>query len=126
MARSPTRSSATSSTRSTCASAGSSRPGLAASGRLLDRPRRAAYNPLVFGISFAKLIVLVVVFAAAWYGIRYLQMRSEAPRRSVRRDAPEPPPAAGPRPGGAPAATEDLVKCPVCATYVTRGARSCG
>ena len=80
----------------------------------------------MFGISFAKLIVLVAVVAAAWFGIRYLQIRSEAPRRGARSAAPERPPASGARPGGPAAATEDLVKCPVCATYVTRGARSCG
>ena len=78
-------------------------------------------------MSLAKLIVLAVVIAAAWYGIRYLQMRSEQPL-ARRRGAPDaPPPSAGRQRAGAagPAATEDLVKCPACATYVTRGAGRC-
>ena len=101
---------------------------------MLDPLGRAAYNRPVFGLSFAKLIVLAAVFAAAWYGIRYLQMRSEQPlarRRPGREDAAR---ADGGRPAGSPAGAhaapagpaEDLLKCPVCATYVTRGASRCG
>jgi uncharacterized protein len=79
----------------------------------------------VFGISFAKLLVLGIVVAAVWFGIRWLQDQTrpqESPRDAVRKPAPGPAPSAA---GRAAASTEDLTKCPVCGTYVARGAPRC-
>ena len=79
----------------------------------------------MFGISFAKLLLLVAVLAAVWFGFRYLQARTRAtelPRRDGR--------PVGPAPGRShteapPGATEDLLKCPICATYVARNTARC-
>ena len=77
----------------------------------------------MFGISLAKLLLLAAVLAAVWYGFKYLQARDRQ-AKAVRRDA-----AARVAPGDAAArvgTAEDLIQCPVCATYVARGARGCG
>ncbi|MBI3513324.1 MAG: hypothetical protein HY060_04570 [Proteobacteria bacterium] len=82
-------------------------------------------------MSFAKLLVLAAVLAAVWFGFRYLQARTrdtELPRGGTR-DGAKRPVGAPPGPSRAetpPGVTEDLLKCPVCATYVTRGASRCG
>jgi uncharacterized protein len=75
----------------------------------------------MFGISFAKLIVIAIVVAAVWFGFKYLKAR-DSQLAQARRDAE----AAKGRVGRAASATEDLVKCPVCATYVSRTAGRCG
>jgi hypothetical protein len=75
----------------------------------------------MFGISLGKLILIAIVVAAVWFGFKYLQARDRQ-LAQARRDAE----AAKGRVGRATAETEDLVKCPVCATYVARTAGSCG
>jgi hypothetical protein len=68
--------------------------------------------------SFSKLIVLVVIIAAVWYGFRFLGEVEKARRAAMRG------PAAAPRrPGGAgrrddSPRIEDTVKCRVCGAYV--------
>ncbi len=86
----------------------------------------------MFGLSFAKLLVLAFVVAAVWFGIRWLndQTRPQDPvRKPARRPAPSGPNSTGPNPStaarAAQPATEDLTKCPVCGTYVARGAPRC-
>jgi hypothetical protein len=74
----------------------------------------------MFGLSFAKLLLLAVVFAVAWYGIKHLQARER--QAAVRRAAGN----ASAEGAGRIGATEDLVKCPVCTTYVARAAAGCG
>ena len=66
------------------------------------------------------MLLLAAVFAVVWYGLKHLQARER--QAAVRRTA-----------GNASAAdarridaTEDLVKCPVCTTYVARTAAGCG
>jgi uncharacterized protein len=81
----------------------------------------------VFGISFAKLLVLGIVVAVIWFGMRWLQDQTR-PQDAVRKPGPGPAPQ---RPTAAardaqPASAEDLTKCPVCGTYVARGAPRCG
>lgn len=88
---------------------------------MLDRVGYGPYNPGMFGISLAKLIVLAAVVAAVWFGFRYLQARDRA--LAAARRAAEPPSGRVGR-GAAPA--EELVKCPVCATYVASAAGACG
>jgi len=73
----------------------------------------------MFGASFSKLLLLVLVVLAVWYGYKYVmrvgQVRQEAARNRT----------AGPKPSAALRA-EDTQKCPACGAYVTRGATSCG
>jgi hypothetical protein len=62
---------------------------------------------------FPKLVVMIVVFAAAWIGYRWLNgparelpRRRAAPRQAIQ--------------------TEDLVACGVCGAYVAARAAGCG
>jgi hypothetical protein len=96
-------------------------------GPQLDRPPSGPYNPRMFGLSLPKLIVLLVVCGAVWYGIKYLQLRDRQRARSAERAAADSAARAGPRRPPEPAAvTEELVKCRICATYVAPGAARCG
>jgi hypothetical protein len=66
-------------------------------------------------IALPKLILIVLVAAAAWYALRWL---NRAPPAMQRRAA---------RPGSRPAIeAEELVCCGVCGTYLTLNARGCG
>ena len=81
----------------------------------------------MFGLSLPKLIVLLIVCGAVWYGIKYLQLRDQRLARTAQRAATEAAARAAARRSPEPAAvTEELAKCPVCATYVARGAARCG
>jgi len=83
----------------------------------------------MFGFpSIQKLIVLIAIVAAVWYGFKWVS------RLQAARDAETKAKGAGTarrRAPGRPAATvddaEDMVQCPVCRAYVqARGASSCG
>ena len=84
----------------------------------------------MFGFSLQKLIVLVAVIAAVWYGFKLvsrLHDKREAEARLDRGRAGRPGSGvgAGPERGGAVA--QDMVQCPVCEAYVqARGAGPCG
>jgi hypothetical protein len=81
----------------------------------------------MFGLSLPKLIVLLIVCGAVWYGFKYLQARDRQQARNAQRTAGEAAARAGARRSAEPAAvTEELVKCPICATYVAPGAVRCG
>jgi hypothetical protein len=84
----------------------------------------------VFGISFGKLVLLGLLVAAVWFGFRWLQAqgRDRSPDPAAKKPPPGPAAAArGAAPAGtAPGGAEELTKCPVCATYVVRGAPRCG
>ncbi len=58
--------------------------------------------------SLSKLLVLIALVVAVWYGFRWAEQVRETRRRRVTRDGPTAPPAMA----------EDLVKCPVCGAYV--------
>ncbi len=82
----------------------------------------------MFGFSFYKLLVLVAVIAAVWYGFKFIgrlqdqrqadaKLRASAGRRSRVRGAEDP----------EASQAEDMVTCPVCQAYVTaRSAENCG
>lgn len=88
----------------------------------------------MLGLSFGKLLLLAVIIAVVWYGLKYLS-RAEAVRRAQRQGDQR---QADPRQGnqrrrgmgttGAPLrAVEDLIKCARCGAYVAaRGASACG
>jgi hypothetical protein len=85
----------------------------------------------MFGLSLSKLLVLLIVCGAVWYGLKYLKVRERALARDAQRAAADRTSraASGAAAGGvgqAAAVAEDLSKCPVCATYVARGAHGCG
>jgi uncharacterized protein len=67
---------------------------------------------------FGKILVLVIVIAAAWFGWRWWQRlqsgQLERPRPPAPRDDPAPP-----RPA------DDMRRCPVCDDYVSVNARRC-
>ena len=84
-------------------------------------------------LSFSKLLLLVLVIGAVWFGWRWFQRVEAVRREQLRRQAaPQPQPAPSPRrdtyAGPARAASaEDMEKCPECGAYVApRSAVSCG
>lgn len=81
---------------------------------------------------FGKFLVTVAVVAIIWFGFQYLQRLAEMQERArMRRRARAAQPSSSAVPPGvappASAAVQDLVKCPVCATWQTgSAARACG
>lgn len=71
----------------------------------------------MLGGPLGKLLVLVVVIAAIWYGVKYIARINQI-REQQRRRAP--------RPGGRSLKAEDMSKCRACGAYVTADARNCG
>ncbi len=78
----------------------------------------------MFGFSLQKLIVLVAVVAAVWYGFKFITRLQEARRTDAElRDSA----ARRPKATTGPAEAEDMVQCPVCQAYVqARGVTGCG
>lgn len=74
----------------------------------------------MFGLSFAKLLLLVAVVAVVWFGFRWLRQLTAAAARDDRVARRE----AGPTPPQAPRAVEDLAACPRCRAYVPAQAPS--
>jgi hypothetical protein len=71
----------------------------------------------MFGGPLGKLLVIIAVIAAVWYGYKYVNRVNEI-RETQRRRAP--------RPGTRALEAEDMTKCRVCGAYVTQHARNCG
>ena len=65
-------------------------------------------------MALPKLILLILLGFAVWYGVRWLNRPAA---KIVRR------PSAAPRP---PPAVEDLTACRTCGAYVAASARACG
>lgn len=87
----------------------------------------------MFGLSLSKLIVLVAVVAAVWYGFKYisrLQRVEEGRRRTGERSMGERLRKAMRQKTGKPGEpehVEDTEKCPVCSAYVSvEGVSNCG
>ena len=73
------------------------------------------------GGGFGKLLVLILVILAVWYGYKYVNRVNEV-REAMRRKA-------APRPDRGPTRSikaEDMTKCRVCGAYVAEGAAACG
>ncbi len=84
----------------------------------------------MFGFSLQKILVLAAVVGAVWYGFKLITRLQEARDLKVRAQGDGAGRAGAGRPakgsGEAAFQHEDLVQCPVCATYVAaRGAGSC-
>ena len=85
----------------------------------------------MFGFSFTKLLVLVAVLAAVWYGFRLVgrldKQRKEGGRLQRTAQPPKSAGAAAREPAKAEANSEDMEPCRVCSAYVAgHGAASCG
>ncbi len=74
----------------------------------------------MLGFSLSKLVVLGVIIAGVWYLFRMLAGPPPSKKSA------SPPPAGDSRPRTKAIEAEDMVRCGVCGTYVTAGARSCG
>ena len=72
---------------------------------------------LMFGVGFQKILILIAVVTAVWYGFRFIgQLAAE--RRKLQREAERR------RPAGR--AVQDMVKCRLCGDYVpASGVASC-
>lgn len=76
---------------------------------------------------FSKILLLIVVIAAAWFGWRWVsRVTALGEARTARRRAPAPSSRPVERQPAVPDA-EDMEKCPECGAYVApRMATSCG
>lgn len=68
----------------------------------------------MFGFGLTKLIVLVAIVAAVWYGFKLVGRLDEARRQQGGGDAPRRRAARAEKAGE----VEDTVRCPVCGAYV--------
>jgi hypothetical protein len=73
------------------------------------------------GGGFGKLIVLILVILAVWYGYKYVNRVNEIREALRRKAAPRPE-----RGGARRIKAEDMTKCRACGAYVAEGAASCG
>ncbi|MGH6962164.1 MAG: hypothetical protein ACREE7_16915 [Dongiaceae bacterium] len=70
--------------------------------------------------SFGKILVLVLVVLAVWYGFRLIGQLDRQRKELARRNRDKPAARAG-------AGIEDMIKCGACGTYLpAHGAASCG
>lgn len=80
----------------------------------------------MFGISFAKVLLLVAVVAAVWFAFRWFQ-RWEKDRNQVAEDPLRPRKRGWDERPGQPASTEEMTACKICGAFVAaRIATSCG
>jgi uncharacterized protein len=74
-------------------------------------------------ISFPKILVLILLIAAVWIGLKYMSRLANAG------NDPDEPAARRPaaRGKGSAVATTNLVKCPACGVYVSESSpKACG
>ncbi len=81
----------------------------------------------MFGFSLQKLLVLLMVVGAVWYGFRFvtrLQQARDSEGKSRARVKGGKPPASEP---SASAEVQDMVRCPTCDAFVAaRSTAPCG
>ncbi|HVG80807.1 MAG TPA: hypothetical protein VNB28_00845 [Methylomirabilota bacterium] len=71
----------------------------------------------MFGVGFQKLILLIAIVTAIWYGFRFVG-KIAAERKALQREAERKRPARR--------SVEDMVKCRLCGDYVpASGVASC-
>ena len=76
----------------------------------------------MFGFpSLSKLLVLVAIISAIWFGFRLLGQIERSRREAARRENEQ-----GTVKRAPPRQVDDLVKCRVCGIFTTRGTKSCG
>ena len=70
-----------------------------------------------------KLVMLVALVAAVWFGFRYAERLGAVRQAALRRGGG----GAGKASGGAPAEAENMIECPVCGVYAAPDqAANCG
>ena len=72
----------------------------------------------MFGFSLTKLLFTAAVIAAVWYGYKWVGRIQSQRTAEDKLD--------GNRPQPSPAAVEDMIRCPVCDSFVAAHAASCG
>jgi hypothetical protein len=76
----------------------------------------------MFGMpSLSKILILVAIISAIWFGFRLLS-QLDRQRREVARKEKERTRAQRPTPRQ----VDDMVKCDVCGTFIARGSTGCG
>ena len=76
----------------------------------------------MFGFpSLTKLLLLVAIISAIWFGFRLIGQLDRQRRDAARQQKPR---ARGK--GAAPGQVDDMAKCSVCGTYMARGSPACG
>lgn len=84
----------------------------------------------MFGFSLQKLLVLAAIIGAVWYGFKLVSRLQEARELDAKKPGGQKPDSIwrrATRAKSADQATEDMVQCPACKTYVTaQGTGSCG
>jgi len=79
----------------------------------------------MFGFSLTKLLFTIAAVIVAWNGFKWYTRMQE--RRAAGVGDKKPRPQAGSSAGNPTIEAEDMVKCPVCETYVSQAsAVSCG
>jgi uncharacterized protein len=71
--------------------------------------------------SLSKILILVAIISAIWFGFRLLG-QLDRQRRDVARKEKDRARARG----SAPRQVDDMVKCEVCGTFIARGSGDCG
>lgn len=79
----------------------------------------------MFGISLFKLLVLVLIVGAVWFGFKYLGRAAEIKADRERGNPPTPSRGTGAA-GSSGGGVEDLTRCPTCRAYVPASQRGCG
>ena len=88
--------------------------------------------PAMFSIpSIQKILVLISILGAVWYGFKLIGRLKEARDEQAKRQGTEPRKSnpwrsRAPASEARPVEAEDMVECPVCRTYVAaKGTRTC-
>jgi hypothetical protein len=76
----------------------------------------------MFGFpSLSKILILVAIISAIWFGFRLLsqldRQRREVARKEKKRTRTQ---------QATPRQVDDMVKCDVCSTFIARGSGDCG
>ena len=76
----------------------------------------------MFGLpSLSKLLVLIAIISAIWFGFRLLGQIDRNRREAARKEKEE-----GRINRAQSRQVDDMVKCEVCGTFTPRGSKSCG
>lgn len=76
----------------------------------------------MFGFpSFSKILILIAIISAIWFGFRLLGQLDRQRRDVARKEKKR-----GRAQGATQRRVDDMVKCDVCGAFVARGSRACG
>lgn len=75
---------------------------------------------------FTKIIFTILLVAVVWFAFRAYTRMADQREKRAKMDSSRANSASGGVPEGVSEGVEDMVKCSLCGSYVTRGAKSCG